>query len=89
MTCTVLDSSGTSYTLSGFVLDSSGTSYTMTSTALDSSGTPYIICSGATTPEKGGAGIKRRVLRPYNLQQLRQEDEMLLDMMKEFAERFC
>ena len=85
--CTVLNSSGTSYTVSNAVLDSDGNSFAVSSIVLDSDGNMFIVCT-STQVDLGSGGedpaSKRRRYRHLSAQR---EDELLMMVIKEFVKK--
>ena len=83
--CTVLNSSGTSYTVSNTVKDSDGNGFAVSSIVLDSDGNMFIVCSQVNLG--GGGEDPRDKQRRYRHLAAQKEDELLMIVIKEFVKK--
>lgn len=87
-TATVLNSSGSGFTVTNAVLNSSGTSFAVDNYALDSDGNSFLIFTGVTQFLNTGGGASRGDREDRRiLTKAQQEEAFVMDFIKDYMDR--
>lgn len=84
-TCSVLNSSGTSFSVTNEILDSDGNAFLVGNTVLNSSGTAFTVCVSDITFLNTGGGADAS---DEEKTQVEKEDIFLLNFVKAYLKNF-